>query len=61
MTRVFEPVNHGKQRIKMQDAKSITLVMENCEVITISRELIGSFHCKDITTAIARIACNSIF
>ena len=29
-------------------------------MITIAREHIGSFHCKDITTAIARTACNSI-
>lgn len=44
----------------MKDVKSIDLVLENCEVITISEEHIGSFYCKDITATIARIACNRI-
>lgn len=44
----------------MQEVKSITIVLENCEEIPISKEHIGSFHCKDITTAIARTSCNSI-
>lgn len=44
----------------MKEVKSIALVLENCEVITIAREHIGKFHCKDITSTIARIACNSI-
>lgn len=44
----------------MKKVKSITLDLENCEVIPISQEHIGSFYCKDITTVIARIACNSI-
>jgi len=57
---VCETVNHGKKRIKMQQVKSITIVLENCEEITISQEHIGSFYCKDITTSIARTACNSI-
>ena len=44
----------------MNEVKSITLVLENCEEISISKEHIGSFYCKDITATIARIACNSI-
>ena len=44
----------------MNKVKSITLVLENCEEITISEEHIGSFYCADITATIARIACNLI-
>ena len=44
----------------MKEVKSITLVLENCEDIPISKEHIGSFYCKDITATISRTACNSI-
>lgn len=44
-----------------KQVKSITLVLENCEDITIARKHIGAFYCKDITATITRAACNSIF
>ena len=44
----------------MKEVKSIDLVLEKCEVIPIAKEHIGSFHCKDIITAIAGTASNSI-
>ena len=49
----------GKER-KMKEVKSIDLVLENCEVITIDKDQIGLFHCKDITATISRIASDSI-
>lgn len=44
----------------MKRVKSITLVLENCEDIPISKEHIGSFYCEGITATIARISRNSI-
>ncbi len=46
--------------ISVKEVKSIALVLENCEVIPISKEHIGIFHCKDSTTSITRTSCNSI-
>ena len=40
--------------------KEITLVLENCEEITIDGKYIGDFHLGDIKFEISRIACNAI-
>lgn len=40
--------------------KEITLVLENCECITIDGKYIGDFLVEDIRTSIQRIACNAI-
>ena len=42
------------------DAKSITLILENCETISLERKFIGTFFLNDIQERIARIAVNSI-
>ena len=40
--------------------KEITLVLENCELITIDGKYVGDFLVEDIRTSIQRIACNAI-
>jgi hypothetical protein len=40
--------------------RSIDLVLENCEVITIEGKYIGDFYLGDIRQEIARMACNHI-
>lgn len=44
----------------MKEVKSIELVLENCEMIEIKREHIGSFNLSNIRRSISRIAANSI-
>ncbi len=46
--------------MSVKEVKSIVLVLENCEVIPISKEHIVSFYCKDIAAVIDRASCNSI-
>ena len=40
--------------------RSIDLVLENCEVVTIEGKYIGNFYLGDIKQEIARMACNHI-
>lgn len=40
--------------------RSVDLVLENCEVITIEGKYIGDFYLGDIRQEIARMACNHI-
>lgn len=40
--------------------RSIDLVLENCEVVTIEGKHIGDFYLGDIRQEIARMACNHI-
>lgn len=44
----------------MSEVKSISLILENCEVLTFDRKYIGEFCVDGITSDIFRIACNSI-
>lgn len=44
----------------MKEIMSIELVLENCEVIKIEREYIGSLFIENITRSISRRAINSI-
>lgn len=44
----------------MSEVKSVSFVLENCEVLTFDREYIGAFCVDGITNTISRIACNSI-
>lgn len=44
----------------MKEVQSVTLVLENCEFLTFDQKDIGHFWCDEITSTIARIACNAI-
>lgn len=44
----------------MKEVSTIELTLENCEVISLTREDIGAFRLVGITEDIARIACNFI-
>lgn len=44
----------------MKEVSTIELILENCEVISLTPEDIGAFRLVGITEDIARIACNFI-
>lgn len=44
----------------MKELKTIEIGFENCESITISKNMIGEFNLDDTRPIIRRIACNSI-
>ena len=44
----------------MKGLKQIEIGFENCETITISKNMIGRFSLDDIRPVIRRIACNAI-
>lgn len=44
----------------MTNIKEISLILENCEVITIPGKYIGDIYLRDIRTSVERVACNAI-